>query len=123
MHGEPPFAIEGGAWRRIRGLIAALPLNGQALTFFGRHELDNYVIRDYTNDEPVDLRNLRAERLGLRGARTSDQRSDQRRHKTCAASAEQSASRYRRRMTITGAKQHALPPLEGLRKKSKSQMN
>jgi hypothetical protein len=68
--------MEGGAWRRIRGLVAALPLNGQALTFFGRHELDDYIIRDYTNDEPVDLRNLRAERLGLHRSRSSDQRAN-----------------------------------------------
>ena len=66
--------MESGAWRRIRGLIAAPPLNGQVLTLFGRNELDDLVIRDDTNGESIDLRNPRAERLGLRRSRSSDQR-------------------------------------------------
>jgi len=73
VHREPPFAIQSGVRRRIRGRVAACSsLNGEILTFFRRNELDDLVIRDHTNGEPIDLRNPRVERLGMRRSRSSD---------------------------------------------------
>jgi hypothetical protein len=69
-----PFKAVRG---RIRGRIAAhSSLDREALTFFGWNELDDFVIRDHANSEPIDLRNPRAESLRLRRLRGFEQRAN-----------------------------------------------
>ena len=76
-------------------LLPVLRSIARSQVFFRRNELDDLVIRDHTNGEPIDLRNLRAERLGPRGLRSSDQRGNERGYEARTTCVKQPASRYR----------------------------
>jgi len=97
MHGKTKFTAEGRVRRRIGRLVATLALDSKPNALLRGNEHYDLVIRDHANGDAIDLRNLGAERLGLRGARASDQRADQRRHEARTAGAKHNTTRNRRR--------------------------
>ena len=110
VHGKAPLAVQDGARRRVRRRVAALALDGEAVALLVPHELNDDVVGDHPDREPVDLRNRGPQGACRSGSRAGDHGADHCGHEADVLGAEQAGSgkRCHPRNAVAAAKQHSV---------------